>query len=153
MNFTVTQNGKPFTNYNFDEDTLTFSTTEDNLVIDFGNESHITFITGDDCTFKTGASCTFNTGDNCTFKTGHYCTFNTGDFCTFNTDFDCTFTTGYNCVGIRYDVRGIIEIPENKTIKYNDYEVPGFTYVEPEKKKVTLELTDEQLEKVKEMIR
>jgi predicted SprT family Zn-dependent metalloprotease/uncharacterized protein YodC (DUF2158 family) len=96
-NFTVTQNGITFKDYKFDEKTKTFSTTANNLVIDFGDTSCITFKTGDNCTFKTGGNCTFKTGDNCTFKTGDNCTFNTGWNCTFKTGDYCTFKTGDYC--------------------------------------------------------
>jgi hypothetical protein len=124
MEFSVTQNGKVLdkSKYSWDEKTRTFSTNENSLVIDFGNNNGITFNTGSDCTFNTGSDCTFNTGYNCTFKTGYNCTFKTG--------YNCTFKTGDNCVCIRYDVKGVIEIPENKTIKLNGYGVSGFTFVE-----------------------
>ncbi len=200
IQFTVTQNGKPLakSKYKWDEETRTFSTKQNNLVIDFGNEYGITFTTGDlcnfktgdnctfktgdwctfntafDCTFKTGYECTFktgdcctfntasdctfntgdnctfntasdctlNTGDHCTFKTGCDCTFTTGSDCTFKTDHNCTFTTGENCVVIRYDVKGVTEIPQNKTIKLNEYGIQGYTEVEPEPAK---EYTMEEL--------
>jgi hypothetical protein len=162
--FSVTQNGKELdkSKYNWDERTKTFSTNENNLVLDFSDYinctfktgshctfktgygctfkagSHCTFKTGSDCTFNTGSGCTFNTGSDCTFNTGSDCTFNTGSdctfkagsHCTFNTGPDCTFNTGENCVGIRYDVKGIIEMPENKTIKLNGYKIAGYTFVE-----------------------
>jgi hypothetical protein len=150
--FTVSQLGKPCTNYKWDEETKTFSSPESYLVIDFGNINGITFNTGSGCTFNTGDDCTFNTGSGCTFDTGDDCTFNTGSGCTFDTGGDCTFTTGDNCVGIRFDVKGIIEIPAHTTIKYNGYKLAGYTKVEPVKQKVTLELTDEQLEQIKKII-
>ncbi len=144
--FTVSQNGKPFTDYDWNEKTKTFSSSENSLVIDFGREERITFRTGSNCTFNTGHSCTFYTGSNCTFRTGHscafravmYCTFNTGADCTFYTAHSCTFKTGHsctfivgkNCFGIRYDVDDVNILPENITVKYNAYEVAGFTKVE-----------------------
>jgi hypothetical protein len=111
--------------------------TGDNCTFNTG--SHCTFNTGSECTFTTVHSCTFTTswnctfktGDNCTFITGLGCTFTTGDNCTFTTDSDCTFNTGSNCVAIRYDVTGIIELPNRKTIKLNGYQIPGYTVVEP----------------------
>ena len=143
--FSVTKNGKPFTDYHWCEKTKTFCTTESRLVIDFSGVHGVTFKTGDSCTFNTGYGCTFNTGSYCTFKTGPDCTFNTGSACTFNTGYgctfktgsDCTFKTGHectfkagkNCVGIRYDVDGIIEIPKNTTIKYNDQGIPGYEVI------------------------
>ena len=124
IKFSVTQNGIILdpSKYNWDENTKVFSSKENDLVLDFGNESGITF--------KTGSYCTFTTGPYCTFKTGHGCTFNTGSDCTFNTGYSCTFTTGKNCFGIRYDVAGVTIIPELKTIKYNGYEVEGYSIEE-----------------------
>jgi hypothetical protein len=146
--FSVTQDGKELdkSKYNWDEQTKIFSTNENNLVLDFGDYFGCTFKTGkncifktgENCTFKTDSHCTFRTSENCTFRTGHNCTFNTGSHCTFRTSENCTFKTGHNCtfntgsncVGIRYDVKGIIEIPENKTIKLNGYGVAGYIFVE-----------------------
>ena len=56
MNFSVTQYGKELdpSKYNWDPKTKTFSTTEDDLVLDFSNINGVTFDTGDNCTFKTG---------------------------------------------------------------------------------------------------
>jgi hypothetical protein len=111
--------------------------------------SECTFNTGNSCIFKTGPSCTFNTGSYCTFKTGSYCTFKTSSNCTFeastnctfNTDSDCTFKTSYNCtfeVGencflMRYDVKGVTEIPPGKKIKSNGYKIYGYTFIEEKK--------------------
>ena len=122
--FSITQNGKTLdkSKYTWNESTKTFSTDDNNLVLNFSNYSG--------CTFKTGYNCTFNTGYNCTFNTGYNCTFKTGD--------GCTFKTGKNCVAIRYDVKGIIEIPKDVTIKFNGYGISGYTVIE-EKKEVTKE--------------
>ena len=107
MKYSITQNGTPLDKklYTLDEETKTFSSSENNLVLDFGREFGCTFKTGSRCTFKTGSRCTFDTGYGCTFKTGSRCTFDTGFrctfktgyACTFNTDSDCTFKTGYAC--------------------------------------------------------
>jgi len=97
-------------------------------------------MTGRGCTFDTLSYCTFATEDNCTFKTEGNCTFRTGS--------GCTFKTGKNCVAIRYDVDGVIEILEGKTIKFNEDGVAGYILVEP--KMITIELTQEQLDKIKE---
>ena len=105
--FSVTQNGKELdkSKYNWDENNKVFSTKEDNLVLDFSDYFGVTF--------RTGYSCTFNTGSYCTFKTGYSCTFKTGD----------------NCFVTRYDVKGVIEIPEKKTIKLNGYGISGYTEI------------------------
>ena len=95
----VTQYGKKLDPeyYVWDSTKRIFSTTENNLVVDYWGIDEITFITGDNCTFDTCDDCTFKTGFNCTFKTGHGCTFKTGSGCTFDTGFDCTFDTGAYC--------------------------------------------------------
>ena len=124
MKFSVTQNGEPLAKfkYQWDEKTKTFSTNEDDLVLDFTDIDGLTLKTGNDCTFKTGDGCTFYTGHGCTFKTGSGCTFytgnngtfitgfggtfitgfggtfNTGNNGTFITGFGCTFTTGFDCI-------------------------------------------------------
>ena len=99
MTFSVTQNVKKLSKdkYTWDENTRTFSTVENNLVLDFREYDDCTFKTGDDCTFKTGYSCTFDTGSGCTFNTGSDCTFDTGSDCTFKTGWNCTFKTGSGC--------------------------------------------------------
>ena len=61
------------------------------------------------------------------------CTFNTGTDCIFKTSYNCTFKTGENCFVIRYDVKGVIEIPANKTIKLNGRGVAGYTIIEEKK--------------------
>ena len=97
--YSITQNGKPLdkSKYTIDEKSKTFSSNEDDLVLDFHGLGGWTFKTGSNCTFKTGWDCTFKTGDHCTFNTGSNCTFNTGSYCTFNTGSNCTFKTGSNC--------------------------------------------------------
>src|SRR3990167_3683285 len=101
----ITQLGKELSKdkYVIDLKAKSFSTTEDNLVLDFSDEHR--------WGFKTGSYCTFNTGSYCTFDTGYYCTFNTGSNCTFNTGSNCTFKTGSECVAVRRDIYEVIEIP------------------------------------------
>ena len=140
IDFNVTQHGKDLdpSKYTWDDDTKTFSSSEDNLVLDFSDIDNCTFKTGDNCTFKTGygctfktgSACTFDTGDNCTFKTGDNCTFKTGYSCTFDTGDNCTFKTGYGCVVVRRDIYELIELEENKKIKLNGYQIKGFTYLD-----------------------
>jgi hypothetical protein len=153
INFRVTKNNAPLdpSLYTWDDKTWTFSTKEEDLLLDFTNEYGITFKTGSNCSFKTGSGCTFRTGKNCTFdtrygcsfktefnctfKTGAFCTFDTGSYCTFNTGYDCTFKVGSgsifytweNCFATRYDVKGVMEIPAGIKIKLNDHEVAGYT--------------------------
>ncbi len=132
----VLQNGKPLDldKFSWDEATKTFSTIENNLILDFTGTECFTFITGNHCTFKTGWYCTFKTGHRCTFITGDYCTFTTGDscifttgwYCTLKTGYNCTITTGIYCVCIRRDVFEFFEIPEKTKIQLNEYGVKGF---------------------------
>jgi len=95
----VLQYGKPLDldKFKWDEDTKTFSTSENNLVLDFRGIYNVTFNTGSFCTFKTGGYCIFKTGFDCTFKTGDYCTFDTGSYCTFDTGSYCIFKTVDYC--------------------------------------------------------
>jgi hypothetical protein len=141
----VLQNGKPLSldKFTWCEDTNTFSSDEDGLVLDFKGIDGITFKTGSYCTFITGCYCVFNTGPSCTFITGCYCTFDTGYKCNFKTGPECTFNiSGWcsfeckeECVCVRRDVYEVIEIPENKKIRLNDGDVKGWKYLVDEEKK------------------
>jgi hypothetical protein len=176
----VLQNGKPLPldKFEWDEKTKTFSSNENDLVLDFAGIGNCTFNTGDGCTFKTGSictfktgsictfktgsictfdtgwyctfktggNCTFDTGDGCTFDTGWNCTFNTGWYCTFDTGGNCTLKTGSECVVVRRDVYEIIEIPEGKKIRLNEYGVKGYKVLVKKPKKVVLTM-DEIAEK------
>src|SRR3990167_8227759 len=128
----ITQLGKALDKekYVIDEKSKSFSTTEDNLVLDFSDEYGWIFKTGSDCTFKTGSYCTFDTGYGCTFDTDSNCTFDTGSYCTFKTGSYCTFDTGSNCVAVRRDIYEVIEIPEGKKIKINEYGTKGWKEAE-----------------------
>ena len=158
FSFSVTRSGikLDISRYNWNEETRIFSTNEndDNLVLDFRNWDGVIFRTGNSCIFKTGDYCIFDTGSNCTFdtfssctfRTGPYCTFHTGSDCTFHTGSDCTFLTGSNCVAIRYDVNGIIYIPDEKIIKLNGDGIPGFTIIEPPKTKHKIMIDGKEIE-------
>ena len=167
MKYSITQYGSPLNKslYTLDEKTKTFSSKENNLVLDFGSESNCTFKTGSDCTFNTGAYCTFNTSYNCTFKTGAYCTFNThsdctfdtgsgctfntGSGCTFNTSYSCTFTTKSKCVVVRKDIYEVIELKEGIKTTLNGYEIKGYTEEENLKgKTVTVEVGGKKYEAI-----
>ena len=73
FNFTVTQKGKPLSTelYTWDESTKTFSSNENDLVLDFTEIDGVTFKTGGYCIFKTGNECNFKTESGCFFKTGN----------------------------------------------------------------------------------
>jgi hypothetical protein len=132
MNFSVTKNGVELSSelYNWDEKTKTFSTNENDLVLDFSGINGLTF--------KTGSYCTFKTGPGCTFKTYSYCTFDAGSDCTFKTGSDCTFDTGSNCVVIRRDIFEVIKLNKGKQIKLNGSKISGFEEIEPKKKLLLL---------------
>lgn len=134
MNFSVTQFGKSLSKgkYTWDTKTKTFSTEENNLVLDFTGISGITFKTGHNCTFKTGNCCIFNTGSGCIFNTCDDCIFNTGSNCTFDTGHSCTFNTDVYCIVIRRDTFEII-IPKNTRIKLNAYGVSGYIEIKSTK--------------------
>jgi len=132
----VLKDGKPLPidKFIWDETTNTFSSREDNLVLDFNEVNNCTFKTGGSCTFKTGSDCTFNTGSFCTFDTWSNCTFKTGYDCTFDTGERCTFDTREECVVVRRDVYEVIELYESIVIKLNEYEVKGFTVIDSSKR-------------------
>ena len=121
----VLQNGKPLDldEFEWDEKTNTFSSYEDNLVLDFANL--------DDCTFDTGFGCTFDTGSACTFNTGS----------------DCTFKTDSDCVVVRRDIYEVIELKEGQKIKLNSYKIKGYKIIEDKLtgKKVRIKLSDNQI--------
>jgi len=153
INASITQNGVELdkSKYNWDENNLIFSTSENNLELIFSSYEGVTFKTGSNCNFKTGSycifitggyckfitgySCVFNTGlrcmfdtgSDCTFKTGKDCIFEVGSYCTFSTGYNCIFAAEQNCVIIVHDQKGIIEIPSNKTIILDTQEIKGYT--------------------------
>ena len=51
--------------FSWDKNTRTFSSKENNLILDFSDIDNLVFNTGSDCTFKTGSDCTFKTGSDC----------------------------------------------------------------------------------------
>ena len=152
--YTITKNEKIVnpSSYSWNEDTKTFTSKLNNLVLDFSNSKNCTFVTGFECTFTTGSNCTFKTGDNCTFVTGWSCTFKTGSGCNFTTTYrcifktgsDCTFNTGYDCVVIRRDIYEVIELEESLTTKLNEYGIKGFEILE-KKQEMTIQEIETKL--------
>ena len=67
MKYSITKDGIPLDKslYTLDEETKTFSSTVDGLVLDFSGEDSWTFKTSFCCTFKTSYGCTFDTGYGC----------------------------------------------------------------------------------------
>jgi len=118
--FSVTKNGKPLDEslYMWNEETKTFASREDALVLDFSSINYCTFDTGHYCTFDTGHYCTFDTGSNCTFKTGYNCTFDTG--------YNCTFDTGKNSVIVRREVFEVIQPKAGEVIKLCPCGISGY---------------------------
>jgi len=100
MEYSITKGGIALDKslYTLDEETKTFSSNVNGLVLDFSNEDNCTFDTGYKCIFKTGPGCTFDTSSGCTFDTGSGCIFKTGPDCTFKAGSDCTFDTSYRCI-------------------------------------------------------
>ena len=96
--------------FEWNENTRTFSSSENGLVLDFNGSNN----------------CTFDTGSDCTFKTGSYCTFDTGSDCTFKTSYNCTFKTGSDCVVVRRDVFEVIQLKENQRIQLCPYGIKGY---------------------------
>lgn len=133
--YSITKNGKCAKHLCvIDEDHMTVSASECGIEFNFRNLDNWAFRSGDRCVFYTGDACTFTTGSNCKFFTESCCMFFTNSLCTFVTKFDCMFNTGYsctfkvgrNCVLLRYDVRGITELPDNITILTNDRAIEGY---------------------------
>jgi len=99
--FCVTQCGINLSpdKYTWDEDTRTFTSEENFLVIDVQQGiDNITFNTNAYCRFNTWSNFNFNTGACCTFDTGNNCTFNTLNNCYFRTGLNCVFDTGSDCI-------------------------------------------------------
>ena len=103
----VLQNGKPLdiTKFTWDENTNTFSTTENDLECDFSDFEGLNIIAGSNCTFNTGSRCTFTTWGGCTFKTWD------------------------ECVCIRTDIFEFFQIPYKTKIQLNGLGVAGFTLI------------------------
>jgi len=143
MKYSITQYGSPLDKslYTIDEKTKTFSSKENNLVLDFSRDF--------DWTFNTNHFCTFTTGSNCTFNTGAYCTFDTDYFCTFNTSYSCTFTTKFKCVVVRRDIYEVIELKEGIKTTLNKCGIKGYTEGESLKgKTVTVEVGGKKYEAI-----
>jgi hypothetical protein len=165
--FSSNENGLVLDFYNIDGvsfKTGSYCTFKTGFSCTFDTGSHCTFDTGSYCTFKTGSNCTFKTDSHCTFDTDCNCTFDTGSHCTFDTDCNCTFKTGSqctfktcsNCVCIRRDIFEIIEIPKEKTIKLNSFEIKGYTFLN-ETKTITIdgkeiEISNESFENLKKQL-
>ena len=115
----VLQHGKPIqlSKFTWDEKTNTFSSEENNLVIEFTTEY--------DCTFTTGSNCTFTTGSNCTFKTWYDCTFTTGSNCSFTTWSNCTFKTWSDCVIVNRNVFEVITPKKGDVIQICPHGIEG----------------------------
>ncbi len=125
----VLQYGKPLDldKFEWDENTNTFSSDEDDLVLDFRDISWVLFDIGSDCIINTGYNCTFDTSYNCIINTGSCCLFKTGLNCTLNTGHGCTFDTNEDCVVVRKDVYEVIELNGLGKIKLNGYGIKGYT--------------------------
>ena len=123
----VLQNGEPLhlDKFEWNEKAKTFSTDEDNLVLDFNNINNIIFTTGTGCIFTTGSGCTFKTDSHCIFTTGPGCTFTTDSHCTFTTGSGCIFKTHSGCVIVRRDVFEVIQPKKDDIIQLCPYQISG----------------------------
>lgn len=95
----VLQNGKPLDldKFEWDENTNTFSSEENNLFLDFKNIAFCTIRAARGCTINTDSSCFIRTGGCCTINTRYDCYIKTGSYCTIRTGANCTIITGANC--------------------------------------------------------
>ena len=91
----VLQHGKPLplSKFSWDENTNTFISNEDNLVIDFRNIDYSTVMTGNYSTVNTGDDSTVTTGDSSTVTTKYRSTVTTGDHSTVTAGVCSTVTT------------------------------------------------------------
>jgi hypothetical protein len=120
LNFTVSQNGVPLdpSLYTWDDETRTFTSAEDNLMLDFYNHDKCTFHTGGLCIFTAGSFCNFYTSSRCNFDTGQDCNFYTGDDCTFDTGSFCTFTSGVKCIAIIRYCFWVVDLSDYKKVEF-----------------------------------
>ena len=92
----VLQSGNPLplSEFSWDENTNTFASNEDNLVIDFRNIDYSTVMTGNYSTVTTGDSSTVTAGGESTVTTGYYSTVNTGYSSIVKAGYHSTVKTG-----------------------------------------------------------
>jgi len=144
----VSHYGKPLgiNDFYWDQESSTFISQKNSIVINFSGESNCRFLVGshcairsghncmfstlDNCRFYTGSDCLFDTNENCVFATDEKCIFVTGDSCTFDTESDCTFKTGKECVVVRRDIYEVIKPEKGKTIRLNDYKIKGYKEID-----------------------
>lgn len=96
----VLKDGKPLALdlFTWDEETSTFSSKEERLILDFSGINNCVFNVWDDCIIKTGNNCILNTECNCILDSQDNCTLTVEDCCTIRTGNNCILNTGYNCV-------------------------------------------------------
>ena len=138
----VLQGGKPLheSKFMWDESTKTFSSNEDNLVIDFNGihyatikcgysatidcGDYATIDCGESATIDCGDSATINCGRSATIKCGHYATIDCGSYATINCGSYATINCGEESVIIRRDVFEVITNPTTP-IKICPYGIAG----------------------------
>lgn len=134
-NFSVTRFGEKCDEswYSWDEETKTFHTKENLLVIDFGGSCHLditagnncTIITGGDCSVKTGDFCKINSESCCLFSTGYGCVFHVNDYCRFKTKSNCVFVVRDGCL---FDVEaGCVIVSGSYVIRPNPEKITFIT--------------------------
>jgi hypothetical protein len=168
--FTVSKNGKPFTDYTWDEKAKTFSSDANGLVIDMSDMSEVTVACGWESTVtcgwystvKCGWYSTVTCGGHSTVKCGRYSTVTCGVGSTITCGECSTVTCGVGStitcgecstvkaegeyvVVTRRDCQDFFRL-DNQTIKTNSYRVVGYEVVEP-KKIITIDGKDIEISK------
>ena len=118
----VLQSGNPLplSEFSWDENTNTFISNEDNLVIDFWDVDFSTVTTGHHSTVKTGHYSTVTTGAHSTVNTGDYATVTTGGYATVTTGNSSTVTTGYRST-VTTEGYATVTTGGYSTVKTGDY--------------------------------
>jgi hypothetical protein len=118
--FSVSYHGKydvGETYYEIDYEKKVFTSTYDNLHIDFhGNgwefnlEDWCHISAGEHCTFNAGSFCVFSTLSDCVFNTNNSCVFAVGDDCVFDVGVLCTISlhNAYTTTFKNFDVKTVV---------------------------------------------
>jgi hypothetical protein len=146
MKFTVSKNGKPFTDYTWDEKTKTFSSDANGLVIDMSELSRVTIKCGWHSTIKCKGYSTIKCKGYSTMRCGYGSTIKCGGNSTIKCEGNSTITAdGEFIVVIRWDCEDFYRL-DSQTIKTNEYGVVGYEAVD-EKKIITIDGKDIELSK------
>jgi len=125
--------------YMIDEANQTFTSSENDLVLDFaGEDSWIfrikygcTITTGNHCFIDAWDSCIITVGERCTIDSGSDCNITVGDQTSIRAHGNSVITGGENCVVTRNDTNEVIRLVAKQTIKLNSYMSEGYEVVKP----------------------